>query len=40
MQELPTYPLEKGSVLLPAKMEAEVDTLCLLIQPKGGQQQI
>ena len=24
---------------LPAKMEAQVDTLCLLAQPKEGQQQ-
>ena len=31
--------LEKGQWGLPAKMEAEVDTLCLLAQPKEGQQQ-
>ena len=29
---------ESGS--LPAKMEAKVDTLCFLLQPKEGQQQI
>ena len=30
----------KSGAELPAKMEAYVDTLCLLAQPKQGQQQI
>ena len=31
---------QDGTIGIPAKMEAQVDTLCLLAQSKEGQQQI